>query len=61
LGEGVAVEVEVEVEVEAQAEAEEEAEEKNDQCRKLREQNEVTERGIGRAPGSRLVLLGCRE
>jgi hypothetical protein len=55
------VEVEVEVEVEAQAEAEEEAEEKNDQCRKLREQNEVTERGIGRAPGSRLVLLGCRE
>ena len=50
----VAVEVEVEVEVEAEAEAEAGAEaeaeagEKKDQYRKLREQNEVTERGWAR-------------
>jgi len=58
LGEGV--EVAVEAEVEAQAEAEEEAEEENDQCRKLREQNEVTERGgLGAHRGRGLCCSGA--
>ena len=50
----------VEAEVEAQAEAEEEAEEENDQCRKLREQNEVTERGgLGAHRGRGLCCSGA--
>jgi hypothetical protein len=54
LGEGVEVEVEVE------AEAEAEAEEENDECRKLREQNEVTERGgLGAHRGRGLCSLGA--
>jgi hypothetical protein len=57
---GERVEVAVEVEVEAQAEAEEAAEEENDQCRKLREQNEVTERGgLGAHRGRGLCCSGA--
>lgn len=67
LGEGeweVAVEVAVAVEVEAEAEAEVEAEaeagEKQDQYRKLREQNEVTERGgLGAHRGRGLCCSGA--
>ena len=60
LGEGVEVAVAVEVEVEAQTEAEEAAEEENDQCRKLREQNEVTERGgLGAHRGRGLCCSGA--
>jgi hypothetical protein len=48
------------VEVEVEAEAEAEAEEENDQCRKLREQNEVTERGgLGAHRGRGLYCLGA--
>jgi hypothetical protein len=61
LGEGVEVEVAVEeVEAEAEGEAEAEAGEKKDQYRKLREQNEVTERGgLGAHRGRGLCCSGA--